>query len=199
MSMRINFVQSKQSLLFLILCLTSYLLCILLAFYFKPVTLANFLGFLAMIFYMLTLAPSILRTVFQHIRNNKTLIWLLKQRRHIGIFSYVLASNHALLMVIKEDINFLTPTTYIHYFQGITLLFIMSLLAVTSNNWSIKKLKKNWIRLHQLTYLMIFILPWHILDKMSGDWSYLTPLGILISFVCIYLFIRRKILEAKST
>ncbi len=196
--MRINLEKSKQSLIFLALCLTSYLAFILLAFYFKPVTLANFLGCLALIVYIMTLAPSILRIVFKNIRNHKTLVWLCKKRRHIGIMSYVLASNHALLMVIQKNINLLTPSTYIHYFQGISIFFIMTLLAVTSNDWSVKLLKKNWVRLHQLTYLIIFILPWHILDKMSGHWSYLTPLEIVISFICIYLFIKRKRLEAKS-
>ncbi|MBD2361283.1 ferric reductase-like transmembrane domain-containing protein [Anabaena minutissima FACHB-250] len=196
--MRINLEKSQQSLIFLALCFTSYLAFALLSFYFKPVTLANFLGFLALIVYMMTLAPSIFRVVFVNTRMNKSLVWLLKNRRHIGIASYVLASNHGLLMVLQKDINLLTPSTYFHYFQGITIFFIMTLLAVTSNDWSVKLLKKNWVKLHQLTYLIIFILPWHILDKMSGHWSYLTPLEILISLICIYLFLKRKRLEVKS-
>ncbi|MDF5719496.1 MAG: iron reductase [Rhizonema sp. PD37] len=196
--MNINLDKSKQSLIFLALCLTSYFTFLLLAFYFQPVALANFLGFLALIVYMMTIAPSISRIVFPKTRSNKTLVWLLKKRRYIGITSYVLASNHALIMVIQKNINLLTPSTYIHYFLGISMFFIMTLLALTSNNVSVKSLKKNWVKLHQLTYLIIFILPWHILNKMSGHWSYLTPLEILISFICIYLFIKRKGLEGKS-
>lgn len=195
--MRTNLGHSKQSLIFLALCLTSYVAFVLLALYFRPVTLANFLGCLALIIYMATLAPSILRIVYPNLRSNKILTWLLKRRRHIGIASYVLASNHALLMVIQKNINLLTLDTYLHYFQGIFMFFIMTLLAITSNDWSVKKLKKNWIRLHQLTYIIIFVLPWHILDKMSPRWSYLTPLGLLMTFLCIYLFIKRKILETK--
>jgi sulfoxide reductase heme-binding subunit YedZ len=74
----------------------------------------------------------------------------------------------------------------------------MSLLAITSNDWSVKLLKKKWSKIHQLTYLLVFILPWHILDKMSYSWDYLTPLAVLICFIFICLFIHRKILEWKK-
>ncbi|OKH44040.1 hypothetical protein NIES2101_29290 [Calothrix sp. HK-06] len=171
---------------------------LLLGLYFRPVPLANFLGCLALLVYTATLAPSICRTVFPNMRGNKTLVWLLKNRRHVGIASYVLGSNHALLMVVQKNINLLAPSTYVHYFQGISIFFIMTLLAVTSNDWSVKALKKNWVKLHQLTYLIIFILPWHIIDKMFGHWSYLTPLELLINFICIYLFFQRARLKAKT-
>ena len=190
-----NMFFSMRHLIFLTLWLTSYLVFPLLNFHFQPVPLANFLGFMALIFYMMTLAPSILRKVFPKIRSDKMLILLLKNRRNIGIASYVLASNHGLLMVISRDIDLLNSYTYIHYFQGISAFFIMSLLTITSNDVSVKYLKKNWRKIHQLTYLLIFILPWHILDKMSGHWTYLTILSVFICFMCIYLFIKRMILE----
>jgi methionine sulfoxide reductase heme-binding subunit len=196
--MRTNLGNSKQFLIFLCLYLSSYITFVLLGLYFRPVPLANFLGCLALLIYIATLAPSILRVVFPNTRSNKILIWLLKRRRHIGITSYVLASNHALLLVLQRNINFLVLDTYIYYFQGIFMFFIMTLLAITSNDWSIKKLKTNWIKVHQLTYLILFVLPWHILDKMSQHWSYLTPLELLITSICICLFIKRKILETKT-
>lgn len=193
-----NLVKGKQSLIFLTLCLTSYIAFVILGLYFRPVTLANFLGCLALLNYMATLTPSILRTVFPNTRSNKVWIWLLKNRRYIGITSYVLVSNHALLMVIQKNINLLNPDTYVHYFQGIFMFFIMTLLAITSNDWSVKNLKKNWVKLHQLTYLIIFILPWHIIDKMYLHWSYLTPLEVVMTFICIYLFIKSKQMETKT-
>jgi methionine sulfoxide reductase heme-binding subunit len=193
--MRLNLGIRKQSLILVTLYLSSYIAFLLLGLYFRPVPLANLLGCLALLFYTATLAPSILRVVSPNTRGNKILIWLLKSRRHIGIISYILASNHGLLLVLQRNIDFLHPDTYIHYFQGIFMFFIMTLLAITSNDWSVKALKKNWVRLHQLTYLIIFVLPWHILDKMSWHWSYLTPLALLVNFICIYFFMKRKILE----
>jgi sulfoxide reductase heme-binding subunit YedZ len=73
------------------------------------------------------------------------------------------------------------------------MLFIFTTLAITSNDWSVKKLKKNWKKLHQLTYLVIFLLPWHILDKMSANWSYITPLSVLLSFTTIWGVIAKKL------
>jgi methionine sulfoxide reductase heme-binding subunit len=71
----------------------------------------------------------------------------------------------------------------------------MTLLAITSNDWSIKQLKNNWAKLHQLTYIILLILPWHIFGQMSSKWSYLTPFGLIINAVFIYFFIKRKIME----
>ena len=164
----------------------------------RAFTLANFLGFLALIAYFLTLTPGIFKTVFPKTRKNKTLLWLLKKRRGIGITSYVLACSHGLLLVIEKNINFLEFETYVYSFHGMLSFLIMSLLAITSNDWSVKLLKKKWSKIHQLTYLLVFILPWHILDKMSYSWDYLTPLAVLICFIFICLFIHRKILEWKK-
>ena len=163
----------------------------------QSVTLANFFGFIALIAYILTLTPSIFKTVFPKTRQNQTLRWLLKKRRIIGIASYVLACSHGLLIVFKHNIDFFNPLTYIHYFQGIFSFFILTLLAITSNDWSVKLLKKKWQNMHRLTYLLIFILPWHILDKMSYSWSYLTPLSVLIGFIIMCLFIQRVIIDWK--
>jgi sulfoxide reductase heme-binding subunit YedZ len=52
-------------------------------------------------------------------------------------------------------------------------------LAFTSSDEAVKRLKSNWKKIHQLTYVAIFVLPWHILDKMSGHWSHITPMAIL--------------------
>lgn len=140
--MRVNLVIQKKFLIFMSFCLSSYIVFLLSDLYFKPVPLANLLGCLALIFYMATLTPSIFRIVFPSMRSHKILVWLLKNRRNIGIISYVLASNHGLLIIINRNISFLVLDTYFYYFQGIFLFFIMTLLAITSNDWSVKKLKK---------------------------------------------------------
>ncbi|WP_306557866.1 ferric reductase-like transmembrane domain-containing protein [Nostoc sp. 'Peltigera malacea cyanobiont' DB3992] len=72
---------------------------------------------------------------------------------------------HAFLLVKKRDLDFLDPNTYWIYIQGISTLIIFTLLAITSNDWSVKRLKKNWKRLHTLTYLAMFLLTWHVWTK----------------------------------
>ena len=94
--------------------------------------------------------------------------------------------------MIKLNLNLWEPQTYIKYFQGFFTLIIFTLLAITSNDQSVKNLKSNWKKLHQLTYLAIFILPWHILDKMSGHWTYITPIAVLLTTGIATLFIVRQ-------
>jgi sulfoxide reductase heme-binding subunit YedZ len=68
-------------------------------------------------------------------------------------------------------------------------------LAFTSNNWSAKQLRGNWKKLHSLTYLVIFLLPWHIWVRMGGHWSHITPFALLLTIVTAILFIIRRWIE----
>jgi sulfoxide reductase heme-binding subunit YedZ len=117
---------------------------------------------------------------------------LLKHRRFLGVAAFMFALNHGSLLIIQRNLNLLDPVVYVHYFQGFSMMAIMTILAFTSSDESVKSLKKNWKKIHQLTYLMIFILPWHIIDKMSGHWTFATPISILLSTVLLALFLARR-------
>ncbi len=160
--------------------------------------LANVLGFLALFAYIITLLPTILRIVFPRMKETGIPQWLLKHRRFIGILAFLLALIHGFLLVEKRSIDFLDLKTYWIYIQGITTFIIFTVLAMTSNDWSVKKLKKNWKKLHQLTYLAMFLLTWHIWDKMSGHWTYLTPIGVATLTVITALFLIRLWIERYS-
>lgn len=156
------------------------------------VPLANLFGLIALMLYILTLAPSIIRIVFPKTKQQKNLQWLFKNRRLIGISSFVFTFFHAYVLIKKRDLDFQDLKTGWVYLQGISTFIIFALLTVTSNDWSMKYLKKNWKKLHQLTYIAMFILLWHIWDKMSGHWSYVTPLSLTAMTTIIILFgIRR--------
>ncbi|MHC0067433.1 ferric reductase-like transmembrane domain-containing protein [Nostoc sp. UIC 10890] len=105
---------------------------------------------------------------------------------------------HGFLLVKKRNFDAFDLKTYWIYSQGTITFIIFTLLAITSNNWSIKKLKKNWKKLHQLTYLAMFLLTWHIWDKMSGHWTYLTPIGIVATTGIIVLFLIRLWIESQN-
>ena len=100
--------------------------------------------------------------------------------------------NHGVLLIIKLNLNLLEPHTYLKYFQGFSTLTIFTLLAFTSHDQAVKNLKTKWKKLHRLTYLAIFILPWHILDKMSGHWTYITPIAVLLTTAIAILFSVRQ-------
>lgn len=157
-----------------------------------PFPIANGIGFLALGGYVLTTLPTNLRVVFPQTKQSSMPKWLLKNRRMIGVLSFLLALGHGYLLVQKRDLDFLDPATALVYVQGISTFVIFTLLAVTSNDWSVRRLKKNWKRLHSLTYLSMFLLSWHVWDKMADHWSYLTPLGLagIVSLNFLYLLRR---------
>jgi methionine sulfoxide reductase heme-binding subunit len=160
--------------------------------------LSNGLGFLALSGYILTLLPTNLRIIFPQTKQASMPKWLLKNRRLIGILSFLLALGHGYLLVKKRDFDFFDPSTFVVYIQGVSTFIIFALLAITSNDWSVKRLKKNWKRLHSLTYLAMFLLTWHVWDKMADHWSYLTPLGLVTIVVFNLLYLHRRQIEHRS-
>ncbi|NEP43888.1 MAG: iron reductase [Okeania sp. SIO2H7] len=160
--------------------------------------MANILGFVSLILYILTLLPTILRIVFPETKKSGIPKMLLKNRRTIGIIAFFPALGHAILLVVKHHPDVWDTQTYVIYLQGILLMAIFTLLTVTSNDWSVKKLKKNWKKLHQLTYLAMFVLTWHVGDKMFGHWTYLTPISIIGMTAISVLFVVRKWIEGKK-
>lgn len=163
-----------------------------------PVPLSNLLGFASLILYCLTLLPTLIRVIFPRINSLVRISrWLLSQRRTVGIGAFLFALGHGILLVNKRYIDFTDIVTSWIYIQGIFTFLIFALLTVTSNNWSIKSLGKNWKRLHRLTYIAMFLLTWHILDKMMGHWTQVTPAAITIILTIDALFIIRKWIELR--
>ncbi|MBD2246081.1 ferric reductase-like transmembrane domain-containing protein [Nostoc sp. FACHB-888] len=160
--------------------------------------LPNVIGFLALVSYIATLLPTTLRIVFPQTKETGIPQWLLKRRRIIGIIAFFLALGHGFLMVQKRNFDFFDIKTFWIYFQGVITFIIFMLLSITSNNWSVKKLKKNWKQLHKLTYVAMFILIWHIWDKMSGHWTYLTPISLIATTIITVLFIIRLWIERQD-
>ncbi|NEP82247.1 MAG: iron reductase [Okeania sp. SIO3C4] len=159
---------------------------------------ASYLGFSALLAYIITLLPTIIRIVFPITKKTNIPKILLKYRRQIGVISFLLGAAHGILLFMKRSFDVFDIKSYLIYSQGIVILTIFALLAITSNDWSVKKLKKNWRKMHQLTYILMFLLMWHISEKMFGHWTYVTPLGIIASLGITILFLMRKWIEYKK-
>lgn len=160
---------------------------------------ASFLGFAALTAYILTLLPTNLRIVFPLTKKTGFPQWLLKNRRFIGLISFFLAVAHGFIFFKQRNFDVFDLKTYFVYFQGVSTFIIFTLLAITSNDWSVKRLKKNWKRLQSLTYLAMFLVTWHIWDKMADHWTYLTPVGIAAITAIIVLFLCRTWIQRQST
>ncbi|MEM9926186.1 MAG: ferric reductase-like transmembrane domain-containing protein [Cyanobacteria bacterium P01_D01_bin.50] len=131
-------------------------------------------GYIALIAYIATLLPSNLIIVFPIWKKTYWRRILLKNRREIGLICFLLATIHALLIVQLRNVDMLSLNTYIEYFTGLGSILIFTILALTSNNWSIRKLGKDWKKLHHLTYLALLLLIFHLLLAKQGKWDWYT-------------------------
>ncbi len=157
--------------------------------------LGNFAGFLSLLFYIFTLIPTIVRVVLPRFRKNSFVLSLTKKRREVGIMAWIFGMIHGTYILFERNLNLLDPSVAIKYFQGLTLITIFTLLAVTSNDYSLKKLKKNWKNLHRLTYLALVFIPWHVLDKMWGNFTIWTYLGLVMMLFTIYFMFSRYYIQ----
>jgi len=159
----------------------------------------NVLGFLAVLVYSATLLPSSLKVLFPTLKMNAFVQMLLRNQRTIGIWTFILSMAHICAVVSLHRMNLLRPEFYWQSSSGLLIITIFTLLTVTSNNWSIKRLKRNWKRLHSLTYVAALIMPWHIAAKMAGQWTWLTPITVSLPMAAICFYCIRRYIKADST
>lgn len=139
-------------------------------------------------FLLITLAISPLRQWFG-------LSALMRFRRMLGLYVFFYAFCHFLIWFVADHsldfgdmVEDIIKRPYITLgFSGLMLLIP---LAVTSNNAMVRKLGKNWKRLHQLVYVIIVLGVLHYLWLTKAD--YFVP-GIYAVIAVILLAQRLKI------
>jgi len=118
---------------------------------------------------------------------------LVKFRRALGVTAFFYILLHFLVWFIldMQDIgralSDIVKRPYI--LIGMSALVLMLPLALTSNNWSIRRLNpKRWKNLHKLTYLILPLggLHYYMLQKLPGE-----PL-IYLSVIVVLLLMRVK-------
>ena len=128
------------------------------------VTLYNVLGRTAMILLLLCLTATPLYILFGFRKG-------LTVRRALGLYAFMYAALHFLNFLALDyafDLHFILDDgipkkPYI--FVGLTALLILVALAVTSTRGWMRRLKRNWTRLHWLIY------PTGILFMLHFYWS----------------------------
>lgn len=71
----------KEVFVFLAVVIASYAISVLVFLALDPAPIANILGFLSLLCYVVTILPSIVKTVFPASKKSNVLRWLLKNRR----------------------------------------------------------------------------------------------------------------------
>ena len=100
---------------------------------------------------LLTLAVTPLRLAF---RRARWTLWLMKRRRDFGVASFAYAAIHtAIYLVDKASLTvILDQATGWDLLTGWLALAIFLPLAITSNDRSMRAMKRGWKRLHRLVH-----------------------------------------------
>ncbi|WP_274963631.1 protein-methionine-sulfoxide reductase heme-binding subunit MsrQ [Thioclava electrotropha] len=116
---------------------------------------------------------------------------LIKYRRAIGLLAFFYVALHLIAWVVL-DMGMLWAQAAVdlikrpYLFFGITAFVLLIPLAVTSNNASIRKLGKNWRRVHMLVYPAVALGVIHYLWQMkvisSEGWLWL---GVFIALMAV--------------
>lgn len=162
-------------------------------------TINNFFGFLALSTYIATLIPSNICRVFPDTKKWRVNRFLLKRRRFIGLTAFSLSFSHATISFYKHNLKLLSLETYKTYYTGIISLTIFFLLAITSNQWSRRKLtQKKWKKLHQLTYAAMFLFLWHVLMMMQNSWTWITFVALFLIITTSLIYLTRLIVDCQK-
>jgi len=103
-------------------------------------------------FMIIAMIISPLRLMFP---KNRFWLWMMRRRRYLGVAAFCYAFAHTVLYIIDMGTlaNLLGEATLLGIWTGWLAMFIFIPLAVTSNDWSVKQLGRNWKRLQQGVYI----------------------------------------------
>ncbi len=140
---------------------------------------------------MLTLAVTPLRLLF---RKQAWIIWLMRRRRDIGVASFAYALGHMVMYLVRKGSpEFVLAELSTPYIAVGWIAFALFLpLAITSNDVSVRRMKRSWKRLHRLVY------PAAILTFLHWVWSAFDPttawihVGILAAIETVRVVLQRR-------
>ena len=120
--------------------------------------------------------------------------WLMRRRRDLGVASFAFAAGHtAIYLVRKASAELVLAELSTPYMlAGWLALALFLPLAMTSNDVSVRRLKRGWKRLHRLVY------PATILTFLHWIWSAFDPTtawihtGILAAIEIVRVYLQRR-------
>lgn len=124
-------------------------------------------GNIALILLILSLACTPVNTLFR-------VPSVLKLNRPLGLYAYMYAFIHLFIFVgldygFQFNLLWLDVGDKPYIFVGLAAFLLLSLLALTSFRWWMRRMGKNWKRLHQLVYLINLLVVLHFAWAVKGD------------------------------
>ena len=156
----------------------------------------HILGLWALRFLILTLLITPLRDVFR--------LNFIVYRRALGLLAfYYVAMHFATYVILDRGLNWpeivkdVTQRWFI--IIGFTAFILMIPLALTSNQWSIRKLKNKWQSLHRLIYLIALAGSLHFLMSVKSWPTEPLVYGLIIITLVLWRLIRKPYLAYKKS
>jgi sulfoxide reductase heme-binding subunit YedZ len=124
-------------------------------------------GKFALVFLVLSLACTPINTVFGFHA-------VLKVRRALGLYAFIYAMFHMLILIGLDygfalDLLWADLANKYYILFGAATLLILIPLAITSTRWWMKRLGKNWKRLHGLVYVAGLLVIVHYTLAKKGN------------------------------
>lgn len=103
-------------------------------------------------FLIIAMIISPFRLMFPH---NRFWLWMMRRRRYFGVAAFCYALAHTVLYIVDlgSIAAVLGEALELGIWTGWLAMFIFIPLAITSNDWAVKRLGRNWKRLQQTVYI----------------------------------------------
>lgn len=99
---------------------------------------------------------------------------VIKLRRALGLYAFMYAAIHFILFFVVDfglqmDLIVREFVEKRYLWVGLPAFIILVVLASTSFRWAMKRMGKNWKRLHRFIYLVAILVVLHLAFVIKGD------------------------------
>lgn len=123
---------------------------------------------------------------------NKYFGWrgAIRLRKSAGLWAFGFAAVHLLFYVDENQFVWLTWPMQLFIALGLSGFIILLAMALTSNKWAMRRLKKSWKRLHRLVYLAGIAVTFHaILATNASKRIFAKDADVLPELVLYFLLL----------
>lgn len=135
-------------------------------------------GKVAIVFFILTGIPGIVRRFRLNLRVSSLLMLF---RRQLGLSGFFFVLFH--YFMVRFDLRNILPRLSLFELMGFSAFCLLLTLVMTSNDLSVRKLGKWWTRIHALFYIIVLLIFLHVALQGISIWS--LSIGILASLEVI--------------
>lgn len=147
-------------------------------------------------FMIIAMLASPLALIFKGWRGPR---WLKKNRRYFGVAAFAYALAHTVLYLIDLGTvqKVMTDLPKLYIWTGWIAFVIFVPLAITSSDYFVRKMGRNWKTLQRTTYVaaVLTLLHWaalHDWGGLGGALVHFVPLGLLEAYRLWYWYLRPR-------